>query len=294
MINDAILAFGAAHGDELFDDFGNGVGIRKNSSGARAATEGAHAAHDKLGFFARQARDEGLFERQQRIAALQHEAGFGKVKRDDGDVFGVDVLPDIELGPIRERKDAQAFARMNARVENVPEFGTLIARVPLAALIAKRKDAFFGAGTFFVAARAPDSGIETAVAQTVEKRGGFECAATALGAPVEGIGAFVEGGAVGVDDQVEAEFGGVAITKLDHFLEFVAGIDVQKREGNGAGKEGFLREAQQDGGIFADGIKQDGALAFGDNFAHDVNALRFELLEVTAGGHYRKDSIPSM
>ncbi len=143
---------------------------------------------------------------------------------------------------------------MDTRIKYVPEFGALVTRVPLAALIAEGEDALFGAGTFFVAAGATDGGVELTVAETIEEGGGFEGAATALGAPVEGVGAFVEGGAVGVDDEIEAKFGGVAVAELDHFLELVAGIDVEEREGDGAGKEGLLGEAKEDGGVFADGI----------------------------------------
>ncbi len=191
VIDDAVLAFGAPHGDKFLDDFGNGVGVGTNSASARAATERAHAAHDKFGFLAGHAGNEGLFDGQKRVAAFEHQAGLGEIKRDDGDVFGMDVLPHIELCPIRERENAQAFAGVNAGVKDVPKFGALIARVPLATLIAKGKDTLFGAGAFFVAARATDSSIETAVAQAIEQRRCFECATTALGAPIKGICPFV-------------------------------------------------------------------------------------------------------
>ena len=285
MIDDAVLAFGAAHRDEFLDDERDGVGVGANGAGARTATERTHAALDELGLFARKVRNKRLFDGQEGIAALEHEARFGEVERDDGDVFSVDVLPNVEFRPVGEREDAQAFAGMDAGVENIPEFRALIARVPLAPLIAEGEDAFLSAGPFFIAARATDGGVETAVAQAIEEGGGFKAATAALGAPDERIGTFVERGAVGMDNEIETEFGGVAVAEVDHFLELVGSIDVQEGEGNGAGIEGFLGEAQEDGGIFADGIEQHGSLAFGDDFAHDVNAFRFELLEVTAGGH---------
>ncbi len=88
-----------------------------------------------------------------------------------------------------------------------------------------------------------------------------------------------------MNDQVEAEFGGVAIAEVDHLLEFVRRIYMQKGKGHRARKKGFLSEAEKDGGVFTDRVKQHGALAFGDDFSHDMNALRFKLLEMTAGGH---------
>jgi hypothetical protein len=119
---------------------------------------------------------------------------------------------------------------------------------------------------------------------------GFESATAALGTPIEGIGAIVEGGAVGVDDEFEAEPGGVAIAELDHFFELIAGIDVQQRERDGAGEEGLLGEAEEHRRVFADGIEQYRTLTFGDHFAHDVDAFRLELLEMSAGRHYGQDS----
>jgi hypothetical protein len=35
----------------------------------------------------------------------------GEIERHDLDVLGEDVLPDVELGPVRQREDADRFAR---------------------------------------------------------------------------------------------------------------------------------------------------------------------------------------
>ncbi len=48
------------------------------------------------------------------------------------------------------------LAVMQARVVQAPEFRTLRFRIPLAEFVAERKNAFLGAGLFFVAARAAD------------------------------------------------------------------------------------------------------------------------------------------
>jgi hypothetical protein len=79
-----------------------------------------------------------------------------------------------------------------------------------------------------------------------------------------------------VDDEVGSDIGAELVAELDHFAEFVRGIDVEKGEGDAAGMEGLLGETHHDGGIFADGVKHDGARKFGDDFPEDVDAFGFE------------------
>src|SRR5436309_67393 len=62
-----------------------------------------------------------------------------------GEPLARDVLPDVELGPVGEREDAQVLARAEARVVEAPELGPLVARVPLTELVAMREDALLGA-----------------------------------------------------------------------------------------------------------------------------------------------------
>ena len=69
----------------------------------------------------------------------------GEVKRNDGNLFRVNVEPHVEFGPIGKRKYANAFPFVEARVENIPQFRALVLRVPLAQGIPERIDALFGA-----------------------------------------------------------------------------------------------------------------------------------------------------
>ena len=62
--------------------------------------------------------------------------------------------------------------------------------------------------------------------------------------------------------------------------KFVAGLDVQERHGNVRGAERFFREAQQADGILAAGKEQGGAFKLGGDFAHDVNRLGFQILQM--------------
>ena len=45
-------------------------------------------------------------------------------------VLQVDVLPDVELGPVRHGEHAEAFALAHARVVCAPQLGTLLLRIP--------------------------------------------------------------------------------------------------------------------------------------------------------------------
>ena len=143
--------------------------------------------------FAGERLHEGLLDGDERVAAHEHAAVFGEVERHDGDVFEQDVVPDVELGPVGEREDADAFAGGDAGVVEVPELGALVLGVPLAGLVAEGEDALLGAGFFFVAARAAEGRVETVLAEAVEESRGLEQAAAALGAEADGVGAVGEG-----------------------------------------------------------------------------------------------------
>jgi hypothetical protein len=45
----------------------------------------------------------------------------------------VDVLPHVELGPVGQREHADALARVDLAVVEVPQLGALVLRVPLLA-----------------------------------------------------------------------------------------------------------------------------------------------------------------
>ena len=128
--------------------------------------------------------------------------GFGEVERDDGNLFEMDVVPDVELGPVGEREDADALAGADAAVEEDPQLGALVLRIPLAGAIAEGEDALLGAGFFFVAARAAEGCVEAVRAQAVEQSLRLQQSAAALGAELDGVGAVGEGFFVAPDDQL--------------------------------------------------------------------------------------------
>jgi hypothetical protein len=93
---------------------------------------------------------------------------------------------------------------MKAGIKDVPEFWTLVSRVPLTAGIAKGKDTLLRAGLLFIAARATDRRIVAALAKPIEEGLRFQAAAAALSTPSEGIGTRIERLLIGMDNEIQA------------------------------------------------------------------------------------------
>ena len=104
----------------------------------------------------------------------------------------VDVLPDIQLGPVGKRENADALALVDAAVVEVPQLRPLILRVPLAERVAEGVDALLGARLLLVAPRAAESRVEAALGERVQQRAGLQQAAALLRAQAERIGAVVD------------------------------------------------------------------------------------------------------
>jgi hypothetical protein len=292
VVDHAELALGVLRRDQLFDDLRDGVGGRPDGPGAGRAAQRPHAAHDALRPLAGQQRDERLLERNQRVAAHDDLALLREIERHHGDAFGLDVAPDVDLGPVREREDADALARPDAAVQELPELRSLVLGIPLPVGVAKREDPFLGARALLVAPRAAESGVEVAGLERVEQRLGFQRAAAGLGPHKERLRPVSDRLGVGVDDQPGADLGRVPIAELDHLAELVRGVDVQQRERNGPRMKRLLREAQQNRRVLADRVQHDGPLELGHHLAHDVDALGLQRAEVIGGPCARRVGRP--
>ena len=73
----------------------------------------------------------------------------------------MDILPNIKLGPVRNREHANRFALADFSVVKTPQFGTLVLRIPTMVFITERVDALFGTRFFFIATTATERSIET-------------------------------------------------------------------------------------------------------------------------------------
>ena len=89
-------------------------------------------------------------------AAVARAVALVVVERHGRDVLALDVLPDVQLGPVEQRVDAHVRARREVGLELVPELGRLIADVPVVVLVARREVALLRAAALLVGARADD------------------------------------------------------------------------------------------------------------------------------------------
>src|SRR6185312_5898337 len=86
------------------------------------------------------------------------------------ELLACDVLPHIELGPVRDREHPDVLALADPRVVEVPELRPLRARVPLSEVVAEAEDALLRACPLFIAASTAHCGVEPVFLDRVEQR----------------------------------------------------------------------------------------------------------------------------
>ena len=168
------------------------------------------------------------------------------------DLFAPDVFPYIPLGPVAERKDTHVFARVEARVVEVPDFRSLVLRIPLAKTVAEAEEALLGAGLFLVAPRTADAAVELEFIDRGEQRGDLQ--------PVPADLAWRRHGPAlrdrilhPADDEPRAEFPGATVAEFVHLGKMVPGIHIEQRHGGSRRAEGLLRQAKETDRILAAG-----------------------------------------
>jgi len=198
----------------------------------------------------------------------------------------VDILPHVQLGPVRDREDADRFALVFLGVIEIPQLGPLVLRIPPVAGRAEREDALLGPALFLVAPRTAKGGIEAPL---------VECLLQPLGLPhigveravVERVDAALLGFGVVVDQQLHAAFLGHPVAQTIHILELPGRVHVQQRERRRRRVERLARKVQHHCTVLAHGIQHHRTLRLGHDLADDVDRLGlepFEMGEGLAGG----------
>ncbi len=186
MVDDAGGTFRDADGHHFLDDCENGIRVGPDGAGAGITTEGAEPAPDHLGMFPG-LKGDGAAHGDELVVADDHFAVVGKIHGNHGDFLEVDVLPDIQFGPVGQGEDADRLPLVDTGVVQVPQFGALVAGIPLAELVAEGEDPFLGAGPFLLAAGAAERRIVLAGLDGVEQGAGLEDGAAFLGAVFERV-----------------------------------------------------------------------------------------------------------
>src|SRR4051794_11204830 len=274
-----LAALGDLRGGDLGDD-------RVELGGGRG--DGARAAHVADGPVAHARRERRLAldqldvgrQRVEHPVAAEHLALVGEVDRRDLEALLLDVLPDVELGPVREREDADVLALADAPVVDAPQLGPLAARVPLAEVVAEAEDPLLRAGALLVAARPTERGVEAVLLDRVEQRRRLQAVARRARAGLLDHAPAVDRLLHRGDDQALAELGDAAVAEPEHLGEVVAGVHVHERERERRRAERLLGQAQQDDRVLAAAEEQHGLGQLGRDLAHDVDGLGLEDLEM--------------
>jgi hypothetical protein len=204
----------------------------------------------------------------------------GEVDRWERDLFAFDVHPNIHLGEVGERENAEVFAGVFASVEKVPKFGALIFWVPLAEVIAVGEEAFFGAGFFFIAASATEAGIVLMFFDGIEEGDGLKFVAGSVRTFFFDNPAGIDGVLNETNDELGTEefYEFIAV---DHgLLKVVTGIDMNQWEGRTCGPEGFFCEPCHHDGIFTAREEKGGVLKLSGGLTEYKDRLGFELVEM--------------
>ena len=195
----------------------------------------------------------------------------------------MDVLPDVKLGPVRDREDPDALPLGLAGIVQLPQLGALVLGVPAVVGRAEREHPLFRAGFFLVAARATEGHVEIVFRKRLLQPLGLPHVGVQR-AVVKGVDALFQRLGVVVDDQLHPGVAGGLVAQVIHRPELPGGVDMQKREGRRRRVEGLLRQMQHAGAVLAHRIKHDGVFGIGHHLAHDVDAFGLKPLQVGQRG----------
>ena len=225
-------------------------------------------------------RETLIVNHDQRTVALDHRSRRREVERHHRNALLIDVVPDVELGPIRQRKNADAFAAALAAIIDAPWLGALALRIPQMIGAAKGEHTFLGTRCLLVAAGAAECGIEAIMIERLPQRLRLHHVGMQFRSAGYRIDAASEALFVDMHDQIEAELAGAGIAKRDHLAELPGGVDVQQRKRRLRRVERLERQMQQDRRILADRIEHHWIFRLGHRLANDVDALGFQLFEM--------------
>src|SRR3954447_1017818 len=274
-----LAALGDARRRDLGDDLVDRPRLADDAAGARHVAYGAEAHGRAERLLLGEALDE-VGDRVEHPVAPEDLALVREVDRRQFEALARDVLPHVELRPVRDREHANVLALADARVVEIPQLGTLRARVPLPEVVAEAEDALLRAGTLLVAPRAAHRSIEPVLLDRVEQRRRLQLVARRARAGLLLHAALVDRLLHARDDEPLAELRHATVAELDHLGEVVSRVDVHDRERELRRAERLLGEPEQHDRVLAAGKEQHGPLSLGGDLAHDVNRLRLELVEM--------------
>ncbi|RMV96151.1 hypothetical protein ALP01_05381 [Pseudomonas caricapapayae] len=284
VVNDPTLAFGSSRQQHFLDDVGQAGRLGLDGTGQRVAAQSTETDllldDARLLFIGKMLEDALVVDHDQRTVLLDNVALGCKIQRHDRDAFEVDVLPDVQLGPVGKREHTDRLAFVDVAVIDVPQLGALVFRVPAMLAVAERVDTLLGPGLFFVASGTTEGSIETMFVERLFQALGLHDVGVFGAAVGKGVDALSHAIGIDVSDQIKAHFLDHLVTEAIHFLEFPAGIDVHDREWQFTGEECLARQVQHHGRILADRVQHHRVIELGGDLADDVDAFRLQLFQM--------------
>src|SRR6185312_5358148 len=155
-VDQTALTLRRAGGEHLRHDRLDRIGIGFNRAGQRIAAQGAETHQLLFRLLARLQPHAVVIDHDERTVASHDRTLRREIERHDRKALHHRVLPDIEFGPVGERKDADALALVDARVVIAPKLRPLALGIPGVVGIAEGEDALLGAALLLVAAGAAE------------------------------------------------------------------------------------------------------------------------------------------
>src|SRR6202790_567014 len=227
MINDAPAALGETTLHSLANDLRDGRSAALERASQRIATERAESDSSDLWALTRFERETIVVDHDERPAAANHRARLREIERDHGDSLLMEVDPDVELGPVRERKHADALAFAFAPVVKAPRLGALPFRIPAVLGIPKRKHALLGARALFIAPGAAERYVEPILVERLTQGLCLHDIGVQFGAVADRADAPRQALLIGMHDEPKPKLVNTTIAERDHLAEFPGRIDVQ-------------------------------------------------------------------
>ena len=195
----------------------------------------------------------------------------------------MDILPDIQLGPVGERKDPNTLPRSDTGVVEIPEFRPLILGVPAVAGAAKGKNTFLGPGFFLVTPRASEGSVEFVFVQGLLEPFGLHHIGIQRRTMGERIDSLPDTLFIDVHQQIKPVLGRHPVAEGNHFTKLPCCVYMHQRKRESGRVKGLEGQTQHYRGILADGIQHHRVCRFGCHLADDVYALSFKLAQVGHG-----------
>ena len=200
------------------------------------------------------------------------------IDRRQRDLLPRDVMPDVQLGPVRQREHPDRLTRMMPPVVQRPQLRTLILRIPLPELIPEREHPLLGPSLLLIPARTTEQRIKPILVHRIQQHRSLN----PIPRTTSGLGyqSTRDGLRHAGHDQLQPELVDPPVPILHDLGEVVAGVDVHHRERDPPRRERLLRQPQHHDRVLAAREQQHRALELGDHLPHHEHALRFERVEM--------------